>query len=157
MYRLKLRLGDIKKVLGPGADTSRIRSQLKHTITRVFGSSKLPPITVSVTSLIKDIIKVTSELVYVRELSIDLWDLAPSYDLRPLFSSFWSSFRPKLHTLSLDGNLENFRTLIKNPKLDGLQELCVEFRGIASREIIVDVLLPFIISLAPHRGLISYH
>ena len=150
MYRLELRLGDIKKVLGPGANTSRVRRQLKHTITRVFGGSKLPPITVSVSGLIKVILKVINKLVYVRELSIDLWDLAPSCDLQPLFSSFWSSSRPKLHTLSLDGNLENFRTLIKNPELDGLQELCVKFRGMASRAIIVDVFLPFINGLAPH-------
>lgn len=152
VHRLELRLGDIKKALGPGANTSsRIRRQLKHTITRVFGSSKLPPITVSVTGLIKVIIKITNKLVNVRELCIDLWDLAPSYDLQPLFPSFWSSFGQKLCTLSLDGgSLENFRTLIKNPKLDGLQELCVDFTGSAGRAIILDVLLPFINSLAPH-------
>ena len=152
VYRLELRLGDIKKALGPGANTSsRIRRQLKHTITRVFGSSKLPPITVSVTGLIKDIIKITNKLVNVRELCIDLWDLAPSYDLQPLFPSFWSSFGQKLCTLSLDGgSLENFCTLIKNPKLDGLQELSIDFTGSAGRAIILDVLLPFINSLAPH-------
>ena len=151
MYRLELRLGDIKKVLGPNNTSgSRIRRQLKHTITRAFGGSKLPPNTVSVTGLIKDIIKITNKLVNVRELSIKLWDLVPSYDLQPLFSSFWPSFGPKLYTLSLDGNLETFRTLIKNPKLDGLQELCAEFSGAASRAIMVDVLLPFINSLAPH-------
>ena len=154
VYRLELRLGDIKNVLGPGANTSgsRIRRQLKHTITRVFGGSKFPPITgtVSLTGLIKDIIKITNKLVNVRELCIDLWDLAPSYDLQPLFLSFWSSFGRKLHTLSLDGNLENFRTLIKNPKFDVLQELSVEFTGTVGRPINVDVLLPFINSLAPH-------
>ena len=149
VYRLELRLGDIRKVLGSGT----IRRQLKHIITRVFGGSKLP---VSVTGLIKDIIKITNRLVNVRELCIDLWDLlSPSQanDLQPLFSSFWSSFGPKLHSLSLNGNLGNFSTttLIKNPrKLDGLQELCVEFNGIAGRAIIVDVLVPFINNLAPH-------
>ena len=102
----------------------------------------------SVTGLIKDIIKITNKLINVRELYIDLWDSAPSSDLQPLFSSLWSSFGPKLLILSLEGNLENFSTLIKNPKLDGLQELCLEFS--AGRAIIVDVLLPFINSLAPH-------
>ena len=138
------------KVLVPGANTSgsRIRRQLKHTITRVFGGSKLPPITVSVTGLIKDIIKITNKLVNVRELYIELWDFTPSYDPQPLFSSFWSSFGPKLHTLSLEGTLENFRTLFTNSKLDGLQQLCFDFRpGWANA---VDVLLSFINSLAPH-------
>ena len=109
----------------------------------------------SVTGLIKDVIKITNKLVNVRELCIDLWDLlspsSSSNDLQPLFSTFWSSFGPKLHTLSLNGNLGNFSTtsLIKNPYV-GLQELCVEFTGTAGRAIIVDVLLPFINNLAPH-------
>ena len=152
--RLELRLGDIKKVLGPGANTSesgsRIRRQLKHTIIRVFGGSKLPPITMSVTGLIKDIIKITNKLLNIRELCIDLWDLAPSDDLQPLFSSFWSSFGPKLSTLSLNGTLRKFRTLIKNSKLNGLHELCLELSGTADRAIVVDVLLPFINNLSPH-------
>ena len=150
VYRLELRFQNITKVLVPGAKISgsRIRRQLKHTITRVFGGPKLPPITVSVTDLIKMIIKVTNKLVNVRELYIDLWDSAPSYGLQPLFSSLWSSFGPKLFILSLEGTLEDFSTLIKNPKLDGLQELSVEFS--AGRATIVDVLLPFINSLAPH-------
>ena len=152
---MELRLGDIKKVLGPGANTSgsRIQRQLKHTIARVFGGFKLPPIAVSVTGVIKDIIKITNKLVNVRELRIVLWDFTPSsesYHLQPLFSSFWSSFGPKLCILSLKGNLGNFRNLIKNPKLDGLQELSVDFSLPSGRAIIVDVLLPFINSLAPH-------
>ena len=131
----------------PGANTSgyRTRRQVKYTITR-YGGFRLPPIT----GLIKVIIKITTKLVNVRELSIDLWDSAPYYDLQPLFSSFLSSFGPKLHTLSLNGNLENFLTLIKDPKFDGLQDLCIDFTGTAGRAIIVDVLLPFINSLAPH-------
>ena len=156
MYRLKLRLGSLNYLLAPGAVTSgsRVRRQVKHTIARVFGGSKLPPIALSVTGFIKDITKITKKLVNVRELEvcISLWDLDPSY-LQPLFSSFWSSFGPKLFTLSLEGNLKLFSTLIKSPKLDALQELSVDFTGTGGRPIIVDVLdvlFPFINSLAPH-------
>ena len=142
---------------------SNIRRQLKHTIIHVFGGSKSPqpqPIKTAPTNLINEILKITDKLVNVRELYIDLWNLPPLYDLQPLFSSFWSSFGPKLHTLSLSGVLEDFRTLINSkPILGRLRELRVEFThsGIdeiqigasTGRTILVDVLLPFINSLAP--------
>ena len=143
---------------------SKIRHQLKHTIVHVFGGSKSPqpqPIKMAPapTDLINEILNITDKLVNVRELYIDIWNLPPLYDLQPLFSSFWSSFGPKLYTLSLSGILEDFRTLINsNPILGSLRELRVEFTHScidaiqmeASRPILVDVLLPFINGLAPH-------
>ena len=161
VYRLSLQLTHVKKA---SASTSalNIPHQLKHTIIHVFGGSKSSqpqPIKLATTDLINEILKITNKLVNVRELYIDLWNLPPLYDLQPLFSSFWSSFGPKLYTLSLSGILEDFRTLINsNPILGGLQELRVEFtldyidalQIEASRAILVEVLLPFINSLAPH-------
>ena len=142
---------------------SNIRNQLKHTIIHVFGGSRSPqpqPIKIAApTDLINEILNITSKLVNVRELYVDLWHLPPHYDLQPLFSSFWSSFGPKLYTLSLSGSLEDFRTLINsNPILGKLRELRVEFTHSsidaiqieASRAILVDDLLPFINSLAPY-------
>ena len=156
MYRLSLRLTHVGR-----AGTSNIRHQLKHTIIHVFGGSKSSqpqPIKSATTDLINEITNITDKLVNVRELYIYLWNLPPLYDLQPLFSSFWSSFGPKLHTLSLSGILEDFRTLINsNPILGRLQELHVEFtlscidtmQIEASGAILVGVLLPFVNSLAP--------
>jgi hypothetical protein len=137
--------------------TSNIRRQLKHTIVRVFGLSK------SHIDLINAILKITNKLVNVRELYIklyiDIWDPPPLYDLQPLFLSFWSSFGPKLYTLSFTGMLEDFRTLINsNPTLGKLRDLHVVFTRFCtapiqietSRTILVDLILPFINNLAPH-------
>lgn len=154
MYRLSLRLTHVEKA----TSAFNIRHQLKHTINHVFGGSKSQPqpIKVATTDLINKILKVTHQLVNVRELYIDLWNLPPFYDLQPLLSSFWSSFGPKLYTLSLSGNLEDFRSLIvSNPTLDNLRELRVELTDPSplypiSRATLVDVLVPFINSLAPH-------
>jgi hypothetical protein len=158
VYRLSLRLAPVKKA-SPIPSASNIRHQLKHTIIHVFGSSKSPqpqPIRAP-TDLINGVLNIANKLVNLRELYVDLWNLPPLYDLQPLFSSFWSSFGPKLYTLSLSGVLEDFRTLINsNPILGSLRELRVEFThsGIdaieASRAILADLLLPFINSLAPH-------
>ena len=109
------------------------------------------------TDLINGVLNITSKLVNVRELYIYLWDLPPLFDLQPLFSSFWSSFGPKLYTLSFLGRPEDFRTLISsNPILGSLRELRVELTRIgsllqieASRAILIDLLLPFINNLAP--------
>ena len=151
VYRLSLRLTHVKKA------TSASNIRLKHSIIHAFGSSKSSQPTKAPTDLINEILNITNKLVNVRELYIELWNLPPLYDLQPLFASFWSSFGPKLYTLSLCGILEDFRTLINsNPILGRLQELRVEFThsGIdpieASRAILVDVLLPFINNLAPH-------
>ena len=158
MYRLSLRLTHVKKA-SASPSAFNIRNHLKHTIIHVFGGSQPQPIKLATTELINEIINIANKLVNVRELYIDLWNLPPLYDLQPLFSSFWSSFGPKLHTLSLSGILEDFRTLIdSNPIIGSLRELRVEFTHSridadqieASRAILVDVLLPFINSLAPH-------
>ena len=147
----RLRLTHAKKTSGIMA-VSNIRRQLKHTIVGVFGSSKSH----SKMALINEILNITNKLVNVRELYIDIWH-SPHYDLQPLFSSFWSSFGPKLYTLSLSGILEDFPTLINSiPTLNSLQDLRIEFNhsytGLiqASRTILVDLLLPFINNLAPH-------
>ena len=157
MYRLSLRLTHVEKA----TSAFNIRHQLKHTINHVFGGSKSSqphPIKIATTDLINKILKITNKLVNVRELYIDLWNLPPLYDLQPLLSSFWSSFGPKLYTLSLSGILEDFRTLINsNPILGRLRDLRVEYNHSyidtmqieASRAILVDVLLPFINNLAP--------
>jgi len=156
VYRVSLRLTHVNKA-GPSSSAFGIPHELKHSLFQVFGGSKSSPI-MATTDLIDEILKITNKLVNVRELFIDLWNIPPLYDLQPLFSSFWSSFGPKLHTLSLSGILEDFRTLINsNPNLDSLQELRVEFtlsyidswKIEASRAILVDFLLPFINSLAP--------
>ena len=159
MYRLSLRLTHVEKA----TSAFNIRHQLKHTINHVFGGSKTSqphPIKVATTDLINKILKITNKLVNVRELYIDLWNLPPLYDLRPLLSSFWSSFGPKLYTLSLSCILEDFHSLINsNPTLGNLRELRVELTDPsplypiqieASRATLVDLLLPFINSLAPH-------
>ena len=161
VYRLSLRLTHVKKAIA-STSTPNIRHQLMHSIIHVFGRSKSPQpylINMAPTDLINEILNITNKLVNVRELYIDLWNLPPLCDLQPLFSSFWSSFGPKLHTLSLSGILEDFRTLIdSNPILGRLRELRVEFTHScidaieieASKAILVDVLLPFINNLAPH-------
>ena len=162
VYRLSLRLTHVKKA-SASMSASNIGHQLKHTIINVFGGSKSQqpqPIKIAApTDLIDEILNIANKLVNVRELYVDLWHLPPHYDLQPLFSSFWSSFGPKLYTLSLSGSLEDFRTLIKsNPILGGLRELRVEFTHSSidaiqketSKAILVDFLLPFINSLAPH-------
>jgi hypothetical protein len=164
VYRLSLQLTHVEKA-SASTSVSNIR-RLKHTIIHVFGGSKSSqpqPIKQATPDLINEILNITNKLVNVRELYIDLRNLPPLYDLQPLFSSFWSSFGPKLYTLSLSGNLEDFRTLIdSNPILGSLRELRVEFahsyitpvidaiQAEASRAILVDVLLPFINNLAPH-------
>ncbi|KAF8808679.1 hypothetical protein BYT27DRAFT_7188646 [Phlegmacium glaucopus] len=167
VHRLSLELTHIKGFSPPLnsnstlKSSSHFRNQLQHTIIRVFGSSKSPrlqPVTVTFTDFINEIISTTNHLVNVRELFIDSWHLPLSYDPQPLFSSFWSSFGPKLHTLSLSGNLEGYRTLINSsPTFDGLQELRIEFTNNIFRVdtdadgvILVDVLLPFINNLAPY-------
>jgi hypothetical protein len=141
-----------------------IRQQLKHTIVHGFGGSKPPqppqPFKLVTTELINEILNIADKLVNVRELCINLWDLPPLYDLQSLFSSFWSSFGPKLYTLSLCGILEDFRTLVNsNPVLGSLRKLQVGFTDISpldatkveeSRTILIGNLLPFINSLAPH-------
>ena len=106
------------------------------------------------TDLINGVLNITSKLVNVRELYIYLWDLPPLFDLQPLFSSFWSSFGPKLYTLSFLGRPEDFRTFISSNPILG--SLCVELTRIgsllqkeASRAILIDLLLPFINNLAP--------
>ena len=158
VYRLSLRLTHVKKASdSTSASSSRsdIRHQLKHTIIHAFRSPNLK--SSQPTDLINEILNIADKLVNVRELYIDLLNLPPFYDLQPLVSSFWSSFGPKLCTLSLCGVLEDFRTLLNsNPILGRLQELRVEFShsGIDATEtssaILVDILLPFINSLAPH-------
>ena len=107
-------------------------------------------------ALINEFLNITNKLVNVRELYIEIRD-PPHYDLQPLFSSFWSSFGPKLYTLSLRGFLEDFRTLINsNPTLRKLRDLRIEFNHPytgpiqPSWAILVDFLLPFINNLAPH-------
>lgn len=104
---------------------------------------------------IHEIINITNKLVNVRELYIQS---SGHHDPQPLFTSLWSSFGPKLHTLSFNGNLECYRTLVdSSPTLDGLQKLHFEFVNNifrvdppTDRAILVDVLLPFVNSLAPH-------
>ena len=166
MYRLSLQLTHAKKATASTSEPAfNFRHQLKHTIIQVFGGSKssqAQPIKLGSTDLINELFKITSKLVNVRELYIDLRNLPPLYDLQPLFSSFWSSFGPKLHTLSVSGILEDFCTLINsNPILGTLRELRVEFtdsspfaRYAVQREangaILLTVLLPFVNSLAPH-------
>jgi len=161
VYRLSLELTHINTTTNPPKSGSHIRHKLQHTMTRVFGGSKSPPlqpVTATFTDFVNEIINTTNKLPDVRELHIDSWHLPLSYDPHPLFLSFWSSFGPRLHTLSLSGNLEGYRTLINsNTTLNGLQDLRLEFTNNiyclyadADRAILVDVLLPFINSLAPH-------
>jgi hypothetical protein len=154
VYQLSLRLKYVEK--------TSIRRQLKHTIIRVFGGSTLPQpqLKIAPTDLINGILNIANKLVNVRELYIYLWDLSPLFDLQPLFSSLWSSFGPKLYTLSFMGIPEDFRTLIRSyPILGSLRELRFEFAPKknasgplqieANRTILID-LLPFINNLAPH-------
>jgi hypothetical protein len=154
--RLSLLLTHVKRAVDINTSTSgsNIRHQLKHTIIHIFKPPPPRPINVAPIALINEIINIADKLINVRELYIDLWDLPPLYDLQPLFSSFWLAFGPKLYILSLSGILQDFGTLINsNPPLNELQELRVEFtldRMDSGQAILIDVLLPFINSLAPH-------
>lgn len=165
VYRLSLRFTLIPVFSDASANMLdfHIRHQLQHTITRVFSGPKprSQPVRApaTLTDLINELINTTNKLVNVRELSVDCWDLppSPSCDSQLLFSSFWTSFGPKLRSLSLSGNLKSYHTFVMNPILDGLQELRLEFTGNilrvdadADRAILVHDILPFINSLAPH-------
>ena len=94
----------------------------------------------------------------VRQLTIDSWDLPPTYDIQPLFKSFWASFGSNLRHLSLGGNLEGYKVFIETkPNLSSLTELRVEFTNNVYRPdqdwdaaILVDVVAPFINRLSPH-------
>lgn len=103
------------------------------------------------------IIDATPLFVNVSGLTIDSWDLPPSYGkLETLFSSFWTSFGANLRHLSLGGNVEGFRVLIEsNPRFKELQTLRMEFTNnvfrvdqAADSAILVDVVAPFINSLS---------
>lgn len=94
----------------------------------------------------------------MRELNIDSWDLPPTYDIQPLFKSFWSSFGSNLHHLSLGGNFEGYKLFIETePNLPSLVDLRVEFTNNVHRidqdldaAILVDVVAPFINRLSHH-------
>jgi len=94
----------------------------------------------------------------MRQLRIDTWDLPPTYDIQPLFRSFWSSFGSNLHHLSLGGNLEGYKLFIETePNLPALIDLEVELTNNVYRinqdldaAILVDVVAPFINRLGRH-------
>jgi hypothetical protein len=94
----------------------------------------------------------------MRQLRIDTWDLPPTYDIQPLFRSFWSSFGSNLRHLSLGGNLEGYKLFIETkPNLPALIDLEVEFTNNVYRinqdldaAILVDVVAPFIDRLGHH-------
>ncbi|KIM39915.1 hypothetical protein M413DRAFT_187510 [Hebeloma cylindrosporum] len=94
----------------------------------------------------------------IQQLRIDSWDLPPSYDIQPLFKSFWSSFGSNLHQLSLGGNLEGYKLLIEtDPILPSLIDLQVEFTNNVFRvdqdtdaATLVDIVAPFINRLSHH-------
>ena len=156
VYRLSVRLIHVKFC----NSFSAFNYRHPKSFNQAFGSSKssksqpMVPTKMAPTDLIDEILNITDKLVNVRELFIELWNF-PLDDLQPLISSFWSSFGPKLYTLSLSGILGDIRTLINsNPILGRLRDLRVEFSHSyigteASRAILVDVLLPFINNLAP--------
>jgi len=94
----------------------------------------------------------------MRELKIDSWDLPPTYNIQPLFKSFWSAFGSNLHHLSLGGNLEGYKSFIDTePNLPSLIDLQVEFTNNVFRvdqdvdaAILVDRVAPFINRLGHH-------
>ncbi|KAH9484101.1 hypothetical protein JR316_0003581 [Psilocybe cubensis] len=103
--------------------------------------------------VVNAIVAATPYFVNVRELTIDSWDLPPSYgNLETLFSSFWTSFGENLQCLSLGGNMEGFRVFIEsNPRFKRIQTLRIEFTNNVFRvdrekdtAILVDIVVPFI-------------
>jgi len=78
--------------------------------------------------LVKGLITILPGLLNVKEFSIDSWNLPPEFDLAPFFSAAWSGFGKTVRKVSLGGNLEGFKELIRSkPHFDSVQELELEF------------------------------
>ncbi|KAF8150080.1 hypothetical protein B0H34DRAFT_666642 [Crassisporium funariophilum] len=167
VQRLSLRLTHYKDSKGgvPTADPRHTRYHtLQDTFQRVFRSSRKPvphqqkPTMPSFADLINDLIAITPGFVNVHELFIDSWDLPPTYNLHPLFTSFWSSFGNNLRAVSLGCNLDGYRVLTNSqPTFSHLQDFRMEFINNlfhtdqeAEAAILVNDLAPFINGLSPH-------
>ncbi|KDR76018.1 hypothetical protein GALMADRAFT_247234 [Galerina marginata CBS 339.88] len=176
MHKLSLHLTHVKGHSTHGSqenanDFKHLKQQFNLTINRVFNflrgdnheaealshNPKRPRPTFS--NVIDGIIDATPLFVNVRDLTIDSWDLPPSYDLKSLFASFWKSpFGPNLRALSLGGNMEGYRIFIQsNPSLKHLKDLRLEFTNNLFRVdleedagILVDIVAPFVNSLSSH-------
>ena len=151
-------------------DFKHLRQQFYLTINRAFKVFKKeqasfdvegyndfykPPQRPTFSDVIKIIISCTPHFANINDLTIDSWDLPPSYDLKDFFVAIWTSFGSNLRCLSLGGNLEGYRVLIESqPNLQKLKELHLEFTNNLFRvdndedaRILVDVIPPFINAL----------
>ncbi|KAF8910581.1 hypothetical protein CPB84DRAFT_1764057 [Gymnopilus junonius] len=172
LQRLVLRLTHVKERNTTGSqesakDFKHLRQQFHLTINRVFKvfrkdhSSPEADLSNDFTKplgrptfsdVISSIISASPHFRNIHDLTIDSWDLPPSYDLKDLFTAIWSSFGANLCRLSLGGNLEGYRVLIESqPNLEKLREFHVEFTNNLFRvdndmdvKILVELVAPFI-------------
>ena len=171
LHSLTLRLTHVKQPnprLENANDVRHPHQQFQDTFRRVFkvfrrelaisGSLKPRQSSPKFSEVMDALIACSPNFCNMRQLRIDTWDLPPTYDIQPLFRSFWTSFGSNLRHLSLGGNLEGYKLLIETePNLFALIDLEVEFTNNVYRidqdldaAILVDVVAPFINRLSHH-------